>query len=128
MVVCHLLIGAETVTLQLLFGVGLVDAHEEVTPHLVGIHIPEEFFGTEKSSFAVEDDDAPAQFPDAVTMAKGSVGLHVPLNVESRIELLQKKPLRKRPFRTGRSVYVPVFGHNLVADDAGVGNKVGDAV
>ena len=128
MIVRHLLVGTEVVTLQLLLGSRLGDGHEHRVPHLVLVHVPEEFLGLEEVTFAVQNDHTPSQLPHPVVMTVSGVALHVPFHVEGGVELFQKQSFQELPFLRLGGVDEPVFGDNLIADDARVGDEVRDAM
>ena len=77
--------------------VGCDDAHELVIPHFMAVHVPKEFFGEKTRIFHVADAHSATQFPQALIVEIGSVGLYVHIDVECRVEAFHEHAFAESP-------------------------------
>ena len=103
-----------------------IDIGVEFAAHTV----PVEFLALEDQTIDVADAHTAAEVPELLlVIVPGGVGLHVGLQFELLVELLEEDALLERPARRHLDgVDIPPLGHNLIFDDTRVGNQRVDTI
>ena len=126
-VVGHLLVAAEVVARE--FAGLAVYLHVGGGVDAVGALVPEEEAGLEGLVLEVLDEDAATELPEFLQVVEvGGVAGDEGIDLEGGIEALDEESLLEGPVGwIFLFVDVPVFGDDLVADDAGVADEGADA-
>ena len=126
-VVGHLLVAAEVVAGE--FAGLAVYLHVGGGVDAVGALVPEEEAGLEGLVFEVLDEDAATELPEFLQVVEvGGVTGDEGIDLVGGVEALDEEPFLEGPvLRVFLVVDVPVFGDDLVADDAGVADEGADA-
>ena len=125
-VIGHLLVAAEVVAGE--FAGLAVYLHVGGGVDAVGALVPEEEAGLEGLVLEVLDEDTATEFPKLLLVVKiGGVAGDESIDLIGWIEALNEKTFLEGPvLRIFLFVDVPVFGDDLVADDAGVADEGAD--
>ena len=120
---CHPFVRAETVSFE--NPVGTLDVDKRVGAHFLVALVPENLLGKYSLVVHVENCHVTVEAPQLVGLEiRCRIGLYRSLNIEQRVELLQKQPFGEFPERfLGLLVYGPEFCSYSILSDTRIAYK-----